>query len=109
MVLFGCFWNSNLLMETEMSKNYEREEIQKAISPVVKAKLEELEVGGDTAHVRRTVRAILRMGAQVALRAKCDPQTFLALALEAFSKEGQATDQVDVVLSPAPTKNVAQA
>lgn len=66
-------------------KVFERAEIQGLIQPAVEQALKVVPTTAD--HVRRTVRAGLRVFAKVALEAGCDPRSFIQMAQEAFQKE----------------------
>jgi hypothetical protein len=73
-----------------------REEIQSALVPVVASVLDDLGLDVavlDPSHTRRTVRALLRLAAQVALRRDGCLGNFLALAVEAYGAEAQAQSE----------------
>lgn len=73
-----------------MSKNFERAEIQGPLNEAVDRKLKEIGVEPTPDHIRRTIRAVLRIGAKIALEAGCPPHAFIEMAKESFVKEAGA-------------------
>lgn len=72
------------------NKNFERAEIQGPLNEAVDQKLKELGVDPTPDHIRRTIRAVLRIGAKIALEAGCPPGIFIEMAKESFVKEAGA-------------------
>lgn len=77
------------MKETE-TKTFERAEIQGPLNEAVGAKLKEIGVTPTPDHIRRTIRAVLRIAAKIALDAGCPPKLFTELAQESFVKEAGA-------------------